>query len=458
MDPPTRSTTSGSKKLPHKRQKTTTMKPSLFDTNRVRNCGSNESFLSTETTGLMDYTGAGSDTEEEDNTELENEYLDKMSDDTDRPVETCFGWGVNVWRSFSGSGTIYADVDDRVKKMMRDEQIWGKKKTLGAGAGEKRQRGAGKNDQENADAVLKMGFSGKVPVACKYDREMNYSRQVKLPIEDKAEDENKSLNKKQVSDKKQGPDEENTPATYTDGNITYPELPQLSGLSELPQLPPLLDAPPSPTLSEWNSFHVSPSQMEDIREPISASDTLLPSPYHLQHPNDTQFHRRSTSIDPVVGNSNRPIKPLPARAQGQVMEASSPSSLDAVTNVPSSTGAEMSIHAGTPSSLSTSSTAPVTDAPSSTYTGPSTPSLPGNSWNAFGLQTDRARRIVSGSFGSFEGRPLDRFDERAYRLAQKGDDKNKSKGKGKAKEDGKDSDDKDDKPNPFKGRPWLRRP
>ncbi|KAF7570417.1 hypothetical protein PtrM4_104190 [Pyrenophora tritici-repentis] len=193
-----------------KRQKNT-IKPTIFDVPRARNCGADNSFLSTETTGMMDYTCGGSSTEEEDMTEIENEYRNRMTtDNTDRPAETIFGKGVKVWKSFSGSGRIYADLEDHIKKQQREKLLWkDEKQKLGMGAGGKRKRG---------EKMTNEGVSG-LPV--KYAREMDYSMQVKT----ETSDEDQMLTD-QMSDKKQSSNH-NEPGTYTDGNITYPDLPVL---------------------------------------------------------------------------------------------------------------------------------------------------------------------------------------------------------------------------------------
>ncbi|KAI4655207.1 uncharacterized protein J4E79_008272 [Alternaria viburni] len=79
-------------------------------------------------------TTHGSETDEEDNEDEAQEYLNKMTDDTNRKVETVFGKGVEVWKSFNG--TIYADVNDKVKRKQRDEEVWGKKRKRGGADGQ----------------------------------------------------------------------------------------------------------------------------------------------------------------------------------------------------------------------------------------------------------------------------------------------------------------------------------
>jgi hypothetical protein len=87
----------------------------------VRNGGSTDSFIPPD--ALAFAADAGSDTEEEDNTVLEEEFLNRMTDDTDKKVETVFGKDIEVWKSHGG--TVYADINDKVKRKMREQELWG---------------------------------------------------------------------------------------------------------------------------------------------------------------------------------------------------------------------------------------------------------------------------------------------------------------------------------------------
>ncbi|KAH8624810.1 hypothetical protein IG631_20275 [Alternaria alternata] len=116
---------------------------SLFDNPRARNGGNSTSFVSTSNTGIMDIT-FGSTTDEEDY-DTEQQYLNKMVNDTDRKVETVFGKGVDVWKSFNG--TVYADVNDGIKRQRRDEEIWGKKKGKRKRATVEKEKGGGQLEQ-----------------------------------------------------------------------------------------------------------------------------------------------------------------------------------------------------------------------------------------------------------------------------------------------------------------------
>ncbi|KAE8853218.1 hypothetical protein PTNB73_02459 [Pyrenophora teres f. teres] len=445
LPPPPLTSDSKAKKPLRKRPKNA-IKPTLFDIPRARNCGADNSFLSTETTGIMDYTCGGSDTEEEDMTEVESEYLNRMTDDNDRPIETCFGKGVKVWKSFSGSGRIYTDLEDHVKKKQHAELVWkDEKKKLGIGAGGKRKRGA------------KAANEGVPGVRVKYGREMDYSMQVKMPVGEETSDENQMLTN-QMSDEKETHDP-NKPGTYTDGTITYPDLPVLvdSLVANTG-----LDLPPSPTESEWNnSFRLPMSQVEDIRETIPAPDTLPPELLH-QALKENMFHCSGAGVH-RAGNLSQSVQSIPTPGGSRAFETSgkeahdvhmAASDVDAV----SSTGMPSSA-ADTPSST-TGVTTPSSPYKNSTiadgfmaFCYPDTPPSSGGRWGFISSLAGGARRMVSDSFGGPDDGPVDRFDDRAYRLGQKGNGEQKTD-KGKAKvEEG----DKDGKPNPFKGRPWLRK-
>jgi hypothetical protein len=200
-------------------------------------------------------TTFGSTTDEEDDDDTEQHYLNKMTDDTDRKVETVFGKGVGIWNSFNG--TVYADVNDRIKKQQRDEELWGKKK-------EKRKRGAGGKQ----GGTLQQRFD-----SLRNPRSMSGSRSTSTPgLRD---------------------------STYTDGTISYPSL-SSSDCTALPH---------TPTASEWEIFPVRQSQREDFSG----------MPLEYKSLNGTKFQQENAGAD-NGGSFDRPIKPLPSRAhrpQGQ---------------------------------------------------------------------------------------------------------------------------------------------
>jgi hypothetical protein len=100
----------------------------------VRNGGSTDSFIPPD--ALAFAADAGSDTEEEDNTVLEEEFLNRMTDDTDKKVETVFGKDIEVWKSHGG--TVYADINDKVKRKMREQELWGDDQKAKVHVGSKR--------------------------------------------------------------------------------------------------------------------------------------------------------------------------------------------------------------------------------------------------------------------------------------------------------------------------------
>ncbi|KAL1797911.1 hypothetical protein ACET3X_004517 [Alternaria dauci] len=320
-------------------------KMSLFDNSRARNGGNSTSFVSTSTTGIMDTT-FGSTTDEEDDDDMEQYYLNKMSDDSDRKVETVFGRGIDVWKSFDG--TVYADVNDKIKKQRRDEEVWGKKK-------EKRKRVATTKD--------KTGES----LEQRYD----------------------SLRNSTSSGSTSTLTPDHAQSTYSDATVSYPSLPLNDGYQKT--------LPRTPTASEWEIFPVRQSQYNDIPgTPLEYKS--------IKHP----LSNTETTVTNIPGSFDRPIKPLPTRAQRSHSLQSTPTA---------------SYH-----SLSTASQPPT---------------------GVFRTAIDGARRIVSGSFGSFDGEQVDRFAEREYRLlpGQMGEAGGKSRADGDGGQDAK--------PDKFKGRPCL---
>jgi hypothetical protein len=337
-------------------------KLSLFDIFRGRNGGSSTSFLATSNTNIMDMT-YDSETDEEDDEDEAQEYLNKMTDDTDRKIETVFGKGVEVWKSFGG--TVYADVNDQIRKKQRDEALWGKKRKRGRGA---------------ADEQAKI-------LAKRFDS---------LP------------NSTASSDSAPSPASDSAPApgltlsTYTDSTISYPSLPSEYDTS----------LPTTPTASEWEIFPVSQSQEEDFSA----------APLEYRSLRNKSFEPGSAGLE-LPGSFDRPIKPLPARAHR--VEGMRKTDTAGLRSIP-----------------------PHRDRPNVIPAPPASASNTG----FLGSLLGGARRMISGSFGSFDGREVDRFDERRYRLlpgtlgeaAEENQD-----GGGGGEEDGKR-----DK---FKGRPSLRR-
>ncbi len=167
-------------------------------------------------------TTHGSETDEEDNEDTAQHYLNKMTDDTDRKVETVFGKGVEVWKSFGG--TVYADVDDETRKKLRDEELWGKKR---------------KEKREKKEKEKRKGKCGG-----------SVDRQGKM-LEGR-------FDLLRNSTFGSGSGSTSTPSlthsSYTNGSISYPLL-RLSDGKSLPS---------TPTASEWEIFPVSQSQYDDF--------------------------------------------------------------------------------------------------------------------------------------------------------------------------------------------------
>ncbi|KAH4035299.1 hypothetical protein HBI25_121750 [Parastagonospora nodorum] len=122
-------------------------KLSLFNTIRVLNGGSDDDLVTPFNTPLEIVEDGGSDTEDEEDEQTAQYYLNKMRDDTDRPKQTVFGEGVEVWKSYGG--TIYADLTDQVKRKMREEETWNAEAMATVAGGLKRKMG------EEADAKIK---------------------------------------------------------------------------------------------------------------------------------------------------------------------------------------------------------------------------------------------------------------------------------------------------------------
>jgi hypothetical protein len=303
---------------------------SLFSTIRIRNGGATTSHITLSNTPI-DAADSSSDTEDENDEETAQYYLNKMSDDTDRETTTVFGKDVDVWTSFGG--TVYAEVTDSVRRKMREEELWG----------------------ENArDKVEEGGLKRKIAA-------------------EKQEDEGGL--EKDVEQKK-----------------------------DIPTQSPM-------------------------------------TPYPSRDPAATQFHHGSAGIDPL-GALNRPIKPIPKRrlpsstisphitssAMRVGIEGASPS----LHNLPPGT---LGLHHDTKGHSQMMPPPPNLPRPGA----PPTPPSPRNHL----VPPVRPNRIVSGSFGSFDGSGQGRFDERKYRLGPK--------------EDRKALDQGEKKLDVFKGKPWLRR-
>lgn len=130
----------------------------LLTTKRPRNGRKNTSFLTPDTLDATCYPSAippttddndsGSDTEDEGNEELAQYYLNKMTDDTDRKVETVFGKGIKVWKG--ADGTVYTELTDREARKQREKELWNQEALDKLNGGLKRKMGAEVKPEEKA--------------------------------------------------------------------------------------------------------------------------------------------------------------------------------------------------------------------------------------------------------------------------------------------------------------------
>ncbi|KAL5120011.1 hypothetical protein ACEQ8H_002109 [Pleosporales sp. CAS-2024a] len=131
-----------------------------FDTIRVRKGGSNSSHITPLDTNAVG--NAGSDTEDEADEETAQYYLNKMSDDADRPKETVFGKDIQVWRS--KDGTMHADLTDRQKQQMRERELWNQEALDKVAGGLKRKIAGEKEADVKQWMQGQMGKGDMVPV------------------------------------------------------------------------------------------------------------------------------------------------------------------------------------------------------------------------------------------------------------------------------------------------------
>jgi len=303
-------------------------------------------------------TTHGSETDEEDNEDEAQEYLNKMTDDTNRKVETVFGKGVEVWKSFNG--TIYADVNDKVKKRQRDEEVWGKKRKRGVADGQ------GKVLEQRSDSLRNSTSSSS-----------STSTTASTPTRDLPQ------------------------STYSDSTISYPSLPTRYDTS----------LPSTPTASQWENFPVRPSQEVDFPDP----------PLEYKSLSKTILEPGGTGTG-MFGSFDRPIKPLPAR----VYRMGAIQTTDNTSTSPRSDRSNSQVQPVTPP--------------------PSTPT------SFISSMLGGARRVISGSFGSFESKQADQYDERRYRLLP-----GSFCEAGEKQSDGDGEEDRDAKHDKVERRPWLRK-
>ncbi|KAH7067579.1 hypothetical protein BKA63DRAFT_120697 [Paraphoma chrysanthemicola] len=307
-------------------------KLSLITTLRVRNGGSTDSFISPNAPALG--ADSGSDTEEEDNSALEEEYLNRMTDDTDRKIETVFGEDIDVWKSMGG--TVYADVKDKVKRKMREQELWGNGQKDKVKVGDKRKAEkitvSFQDDEEPGDADV-IGKKGK-------GKKKAGKKGIQLPI----------------------PTSSSAPPSIF--NPFNPEGAHARPIKPLPKR------------AAKNA--ATPSIFSSLGRVNMEGKTQYP---HTHNPNTSQSASPAArSIIHDVDGVQLPL-PLPAHLH-------------------------LHGHFATPTAQANRDRA-------------STAFLP-------------SRRVVSGSFGSFDGVNAGRFDERPYRLLQKGKDTSASRSVGES--------------------------
>jgi hypothetical protein len=393
----------------------------LKSTFRARNGGADTSFIQN-TPGLTDTGALGSDTEEEDNEDLAQEYLNRMTDDTDRPTQTVFGKGVYVWKG--QDGTVNADLTDEMKKKQRDEQVWGKKRKRG-------------------------GNSKPHP------------RQKQRP---------ESIQEDPASH----PDPSSTKEArgYADSTIAYPTLP-----TAYPSF-----IPPSPTASEWELFPVQASFTQSMLDPATLSPPLeyrplqngdrpikpLPARARGLPTPSTSFssqgagtirspssHVTMQGLQRTEGLQPAPSPEHPATHQDtHRLPSAFPRPSQPTTSEAPPTGGFFSNMFGAARRIVSDSFGGI-GSTSTVDRFDERPYQLGQA-NDGGQKKESdgdgaAPHIMSDSFGGIGSTStVDRFDERPYRLGQAGDGGQK-KGNGGSDGGGKG------KLDPFKGRPWLRR-
>ncbi|KAH7083659.1 hypothetical protein FB567DRAFT_550700 [Paraphoma chrysanthemicola] len=425
-------------------------KLSLIDTLRVRNGGSIDSFISLTAPGLG--ADSGSDTEEEDNSALEEEYLNRMTDDTDRKIETVFGEDIDVWKSMGG--TVYADVNDKIKRKMREKELWGNGQMDKVKVGDKRKAEkitvSFKEDEETGDAdVIGKKGKGKKKVEKKaiqppiptspsappsifnpFDPEGAHARPIK-PLPKRASKTAttpsilSSLGRVNMEGKAQ--------SSHTHNPNIYQGASPAAGFTNHDVDGVQLQLPlPLPAHLYLHGRFASPTAQ---RNRDQASTACLPSRRVVSGSFGSFDGAQAGRFD------ERPYRLLQKGELGSVTgyhdhgfeeQLSSPS-------LPST-------HQHADSLLYTTHTqSPALVQPLI---------LPSH----FPIPLDpRRNKLVSGSFGSFsEIGPPSRFDERAYRLLSGQMQGQAGQSEGERGEEGETREPKTKKPDPFKGKVWLR--
>ncbi|KAL6702841.1 hypothetical protein ACN47E_000868 [Coniothyrium glycines] len=251
----------------------------------------------------------GSDTEPDDDNEARAQfYLNKMTDIPSENPVTVFGRGVDVWTS--RSGTIYADVNDRVKQKQREKELWGGDKRRKAEAEmeqQKAQQMAIYQKKQQTATLQKQRKTGVVPPHTSAPSTSALRPSAPRPSAPSASAPSTPAPNPPLATTQTTPLK--TP-TYADTTITYPGRPvnifawaathQHAHAASCPNPdPPSAILPPPP-----------------ISQPASPLPTItqVPLGHRTRHPGDSQFHHSSAGIDPL-GAHNRPLAGLPSRGR-----------------------------------------------------------------------------------------------------------------------------------------------
>ncbi|KAF2851511.1 hypothetical protein T440DRAFT_528804 [Plenodomus tracheiphilus IPT5] len=288
---------------------------SLFSTFRARNGGSDTSFVNPNNVDIP----AGSDTESDSGEEAKaQEYLAKTNDEVDRPVQTAFGKGTNVWRS--SDGTLHAELDEESKEKLRKQELRDNEMRLqkmlkkALQTRKKEEKGLQKNQEEE-----KKTDSGGVAwwkTRCAAPRQLKRTEERRLVrlamLKDKEDEE----------DKRKREDVENKPPS-TDG-VIYPTLPSYLSTPLSPSLPANIPFPRphlTTTSTQYSTLSSSSSAIQPVSTAahISAPPTSLVQPtlYPSRSSHAPRHNRNSTLIGPL-GAYNRPSHRIPSTSHRSV--------------------------------------------------------------------------------------------------------------------------------------------
>ncbi|KAG9200597.1 hypothetical protein G6514_006940 [Epicoccum nigrum] len=360
----------------------------------------------------------GSDTEEEDNTALEEHYLNK-NEEYQRRVETVLGDGLRVWKSMGG--TWYTCIEGEVIEGHAVLPAARKQRPQTKTSASSSFKASFSADGHESSAVHTAVEQSTVIDQFKFDDQPNAFEQ-SVPFEQSDAFRYSNVFRQQAKMFEQ--------PTTVDPSEIFPQ----------PTTFKRVKARPSPTKPIPRTFatKVTKSAKPSTHTPAPALVTTLAHRTRDATHLSTVLHHGSAAIDPL-GAHARPVPnkvappSLAALALEDAIVAHQQASLAQHRGIdaPSTLvlgGTDTSQHAGDPATDEYPLTAPgVYSAPprsaiahlahggspaTSSATGPASPST---SHDSPAAPTASPRRIASGSFGTFEGSP-GRFDERKYRL------------------------------------------